>query len=91
VPGRQVGELIPSNERWQAPLRVRSAHVSGLSQAYRPPLAIELIEALGDYSTRRSLSLTFDGKRANPKKEVWLDRMRRVDTELEPTVKWLAN
>jgi hypothetical protein len=89
--GGRIGDLISCSEKWQVPLRVGSAHVWGSSQAYRPPAAVERIEASGDYSTRRSLALTFDKRRNHPKTSTWLDGIRRVDADLEPTVKWLEN
>lgn len=89
--GQAIGNLISSPEGWLSPVRVWSAHVWGASDAYSPDQAVELLEASGDYSTKRGLALTFDSRRDHNKKRVWFDRMRRVDPELEPTVRWLEN
>lgn len=89
--GDQIGGLVTKTEGWLAPVRVWSAHVWGSSQAFRPPLAIEYLEASGDYPTKRSLAMTFDSRRTHKKQAAWLERIRRLDSELEPTVRWLEN
>lgn len=89
--GEKIGNLIQSSDGWLAPVRVWSSHVWGASEAYKPDEAVELLETSGDYSTRRSLALTLDNRRGHTNQKKWVNRIRRLDPDLEPTARWLEN
>lgn len=88
--GEKMGSLLQSSDGRLVPVRVWSSHVWGASEAY-PNEAIEILEASGDYSTRRSLALTLSNRRGHKDHRKRVDRVRRLDSELAPTVRWLES
>lgn len=87
--GREVLDLATTDGTRTEPARVWAADVWGKSEAYRPGKAIDVVEDRGGYSTKRAFAMTLTTSRGTKHFPKYIDQLRRLDHELEPTVAWL--
>jgi hypothetical protein len=59
--------------------------------AHREAEAIEMVEQMGDYSTRRAFAATLRDRVPDRRKRLLATKVRLADPDLEPTADWLAS
>jgi Reverse transcriptase (RNA-dependent DNA polymerase) len=89
--GRRLLSVASRRPGWQAPLRVLAASAWGQSKAWREPIAIDMVEQMGDFSTRRAFAGTLKARASDRRKRVLAQKVRLADADLMPTADWLRS
>jgi Reverse transcriptase (RNA-dependent DNA polymerase) len=87
--GRALFSVAARRDGWQAPMRVLAAFAWGQSKAWREYTAIEMVEQMGDFSTRRAFAATLKAQASERRKPLLAEKVRLADPDLKPTADWL--
>jgi hypothetical protein len=87
--GKQLLAVASTQDGWRSPMRVLAGSAWGRSDAWREELAIERVEQLGDYSTRRAFAATLHGRLRDRRIRLCAMKLRLADPDLEPVARWI--